>query len=73
MIRVIALLVAAGVLGTMVTGLSPWFFIVPLAVLAVFAYGSGAAHLKCPACGKRIKLGYKACHHCSWSAVPRQR
>lgn len=29
-----------------------------------FAYTSGGLALKCPACGKRVKVGETHCHHC---------
>lgn len=36
-------------------------------VLALFVWSlvSGRTALKCPNCGKRVKLGYSTCHHCA--------
>ena len=35
-------------------------------VLALFVFSlvTGRTVLKCPNCGKRVKLGYSTCHHC---------
>lgn len=53
-----------------VLGVNPWVLIVPIALLlgAFFFYGG---KLRCPSCGKRIKLGYTACHHCGRSVMSR--
>lgn len=34
--------------------------------VGLFAWSllTGRSALKCPACGKRVKLGYSTCHHC---------
>ena len=32
--------------------------------LFVFSLVTGRTVLKCPNCGKRVKLGYSTCHHC---------
>jgi zinc-ribbon domain len=64
MIRLVLFLIAAGVLFAVVTGLSPWIAIVPLAILAVLAYTVGGMKLRCPRCGTRIKLGYNTCRNC---------
>ena len=44
--------------------INPWIILVPLAVLAVFAYTVGGNRLRCPSCRKRVKIGAHACHHC---------
>lgn len=67
MIRVLFFLFVGAVLFVLVTGLSPWFFIVPVGLLAVGAYTVGGMKLRCSHCGKRIKLGYTTCHHCGAS------
>lgn len=66
MIRLFLLLLVAGVVFGAQLHISPWWIIAPLGLLAVAVYGSGAAHLRCPACGKAIKLGCGRCHHCGW-------
>jgi hypothetical protein len=30
----------------------------------IYAFTVGGMKLRCPKCGKRIKLGYTTCHHC---------
>ncbi len=30
----------------------------------VFMLATGRARLRCPFCGKRVKIGYPVCHHC---------
>jgi hypothetical protein len=64
MIRAILFAVLASVFLAAVIGISPWFFLVPIGGLMIYAYTFGGFKLKCPACGKRIKLGYTSCHHC---------
>lgn len=64
MLRVIGFLIVGAVLFGAVTGWSPWIFIVPVGLLAIAAYTVAGMKLRCPACGKRIKLGYTTCHHC---------
>lgn len=64
MIRLAVMLIAAAVFFSVVTGLNPWFFLVPLGVLAIAAYTVGGMKLRCSKCGKRIKIGYSTCHHC---------
>lgn len=64
MIRVAFFIFLGAVLFVVATGLSPWFFIVPVGLAAVLAYTVGGMKLRCPNCGKRIKLGYTTCHHC---------
>lgn len=66
MIRLFFLLIVAGAVFGSALHVSPWLIIVPLALFALVAYGSGSSHLSCPACGKGIKLGYSRCHHCGW-------
>jgi hypothetical protein len=48
---------------------SIWFFLIPIGLLVIGAYTVGGLKLRCPACGKRIKLGYTSCHHCGRSVV----
>lgn len=64
MIRVAFFVLVGAVLFVAVTGVSPWFFIVPVGLLAVAAYTVGGLKLRCSHCGKRIKVGYSRCHHC---------
>ena len=40
--------------------------------LYVFALATGRMKLKCPYCGKRVKLQAKACHHCGRMVVGEQ-
>lgn len=67
MIRVGFFVFCGAVLFVAVTGLNPWLFIIPVGLLAVAAYTVGGLKLRCPSCGKRIKVGYDACHHCGRS------
>ena len=32
--------------------------------LIIFMLVTGRARLRCPFCGKRVKIGYQVCHHC---------
>lgn len=34
------------------------------ALIVIAPYVTGQLALRCPACGKRIKVGYTTCHHC---------
>lgn len=36
------------------------------AAIVVSPYLLGQAALRCPRCGKRIKVGYSTCHHCGY-------
>lgn len=45
-----------------------WIVLVPVGLLMIATYATGAMKLRCPNCGKRIKIGYKACHHCGWTS-----
>jgi len=64
MIRLGLIVLAIGVFLSLVTGLNPWFFLIPIGLLAVAAYTVGGLKLRCSHCGKRIKVGYQTCHHC---------
>lgn len=35
-------------------------------LVVVTPYLTGQLALKCPQCGKRIKVGYSTCHHCGY-------
>jgi hypothetical protein len=70
MVRLLLALVAVAVFLSVVTGVSPWFFLIPIGLLAVAAYTVGGMKLRCTRCGKRIKLGYNTCHHCGASFGP---
>jgi hypothetical protein len=73
MIRVIFFLFVGAVVFVAITGLSPWFFIIPIGLLALAAYTVGGMKLRCSSCGKRIKVGYNTCHHCGATFGARTR
>lgn len=43
--------------------------LVGMAALIALAWFRGTLILKCPYCGKRVKIGYSACHHCGRQLV----
>lgn len=42
--------------------------LIGMIALVVTGWLRGALVLKCPACGKRVKIGYTTCHHCGYAA-----
>lgn len=43
---------------------SIWITLAPIAAIWIYRYTAGGLKLRCPSCGKRVKLGYDTCHHC---------
>lgn len=67
MLRIVGLAFVAAVIASIVSdGNQVVIGIAFFGVVVLFAWSllSGRTALKCPACGKRVKLGYPTCHHC---------
>lgn len=67
MLRVVGLAFVAAVVASIASdGNQVVIGIAFFGVVALVAWSllSGRTALRCPACGKRVKLGYSTCHHC---------
>lgn len=67
MIRIAWAALVVGLAASFVSGGNETVVLVAIVgTVALFAWSllSGRSALKCPNCGKRVKLGYSTCHHC---------
>lgn len=75
MFRVAGFALVVAVVASLVSGGNQYVILVAFfGTVAAFAWAllSGRTALRCPNCGKRVKLGYSTCHHCSAQvATPR--
>jgi len=75
MFRVVGLALLVGIAASIVSGGNSTVVLIAMVgtvALFVWALVSGRTALRCPNCGKRVKLGYSTCHHCGAQvATPR--
>lgn len=71
MFRIIGVGIVGAVLGAIVSGGKSWGIWVGFIIFAggaVIPLLTGQSSLRCPHCGKRVKLGKPVCHHCGREA-----
>lgn len=75
MFRVVGFALLVGIAASIVSGGNSTVVLIAMVgtvALFVWALVSGRTALRCPNCGKRVKLGYATCHHCGAQvATPR--
>ena len=67
MVRIVFVAIAGAIIGSVITHgsqIGVWAGLIIGGGGAILPLVAGTSALKCPYCGKRVKLGRTHCHHC---------